>query len=50
MLFKVTVEAVFTPVTYAVIGALKQIESEDYYDRDTDFTPFALSVSSRRTE
>jgi uncharacterized integral membrane protein (TIGR00697 family) len=41
-LFKVTVEVVLTPVTYAVIGFLKRAENEDYYDRDTDFTPFSL--------
>jgi uncharacterized integral membrane protein (TIGR00697 family) len=41
-LFKVTVEVVLTPATYAVIGFLKRAEREDYYDRDTDFTPFSL--------
>lgn len=50
MLFKVTVEATFTPVTYAVVGALKRIEAEDYYDRDTDFTPFALHVDGNRAK
>jgi queuosine precursor transporter len=39
---KVSVEVVFTPVTYKVVGALKRAESEDYYDRDTNFTPFSL--------
>ena len=39
---KVAVEAVFTPVTYAVVGFLKRAEREDYYDRDTDFTPFSI--------
>jgi queuosine precursor transporter len=39
---KVSVEIVFTPVTYKVVGALKRAESEDYYDRGTDFTPFSL--------
>lgn len=48
MLFKVGLEAVFTPVTYMAVGALKKIENEDYYDRDTDFTPFALSVQPTR--
>lgn len=42
--FKVGVEIVFTPVTYAVVGALKRAEAEDYYDRDTNFTPFSLKV------
>jgi queuosine precursor transporter len=41
---KVSVEVVFTPVTYAVVGFLKRAENEDYYDRDTQFTPFRLEV------
>jgi uncharacterized integral membrane protein (TIGR00697 family) len=41
---KVAVEVVFTPVTYAVVGFLKRAEHEDYYDRDTRFTPFSLKV------
>ena len=41
---KVGVEVVFTPVTYLVVGALKRAEQEDYYDRDTRFTPFTLKV------
>jgi uncharacterized integral membrane protein (TIGR00697 family) len=40
--FKVGVEALFTPLTYAVVGFLKRSEREDYYDRDTDFNPFAV--------
>jgi len=40
--FKVLVEVLFTPVTYAVIGWLKRHEHEDYYDVDTNFTPFSL--------
>ncbi len=40
--FKVLVEVVMTPVTYAVCGWLKRAESEDYYDRQTDFNPFTL--------
>lgn len=43
-LFKVGVEAVMTPVTYLVVGALKQLEQEDYYDYDTDFNPFRLEL------
>jgi hypothetical protein len=39
---KVGVEVVFTPVTYKVVGFLKRAEQEDYYDRKTDFNPFAL--------
>ena len=41
---KVGVEVLFTPVTYAIVGALKRAENEDYYDRDTRFTPFTLKV------
>ncbi|HET7598362.1 MAG TPA: queuosine precursor transporter [Burkholderiales bacterium] len=41
---KVGVEVVFTPVTYKVVAALKRAENEDYYDRDTNFNPFALKV------
>jgi len=40
--FKVLVEVVMTPVTYAVIGFLKRHEHEDYYDVGTNFTPFSL--------
>ena len=37
-------EIVMTPVTYRVVGFLKRTEHEDYYDRDTDFTPFSLKT------
>jgi hypothetical protein len=40
--FKVMIEVFMTPVTYAVVGWLKRREHEDYYDSDTDFTPFSL--------
>jgi len=40
--FKVMVEVVMTPVTYLIVGFLKRREHEDYYDRNTDFTPFSL--------
>ncbi len=43
-LIKVGVEVVFTPVTYVVVNALKRAEHEDYYDRDTDFSPFTLKT------
>jgi len=42
--FKVAIEAALTPVTYKVVGFLKRIENEDYYDRNTDFTPFSVKV------
>jgi len=41
-LFKCGVEALMTPVTYLVVGALKQAEHEDYYDRGTNFNPFMV--------
>ncbi len=37
---KVLWEAVLTPVTYAVVGALKRREGVDIYDEGTNFTPF----------
>lgn len=40
--FKTAVEALMTPATYAMVGALKRAENEDYYDTGTDFTPFSL--------
>ena len=43
-LLKVGVEVIFTPVTYKVVGALKRVENEDYYDRNTNFTPFSLKT------
>jgi uncharacterized integral membrane protein (TIGR00697 family) len=39
---KVLWEAVMTPVTYRVVNFLKRAESEDYFDRGTNFTPFSL--------
>jgi uncharacterized integral membrane protein (TIGR00697 family) len=41
---KVSVEVVFTPVTYKVVAFLKRAENEDYYDRQTDFNPFTLKA------
>jgi uncharacterized integral membrane protein (TIGR00697 family) len=41
---KVGVEVIFTPVTYKIVGALKKVENEDYYDRNTDFTPFTIKA------
>ncbi|MDX1522101.1 MAG: queuosine precursor transporter [Anaerolineae bacterium] len=42
-IFKVAIEVIFTPATYALVGLLKQTEQEDYYDRDTDFNPFSFA-------
>jgi len=41
---KVSVEVVFTPITYKVVAFLKRAENEDYYDRRTDFNPFTLKA------
>jgi uncharacterized integral membrane protein (TIGR00697 family) len=41
---KVLWEVLATPLTYRVVAALKRAENEDYYDRDTAFTPFSLGI------
>ena len=41
---KVLWEALLTPVTYAVVGALKRREGMDLFDEGTDFTPFRAKV------
>jgi queuosine precursor transporter len=41
---KVLWEVVATPLTYRVVGWLKRVENEDYFDRDTDFSPFKLGT------
>ncbi len=43
-LLKVLWETVMTPLTYRIVNSLKRAESEDYFDRDTDFTPFSLQT------
>lgn len=45
-IFKVLVEILFTPITYAVVAKLKHIEKEDFYDEKTNFTPFSLNSKS----
>ena len=42
---KVLWEAVLTPVTYVVVGVLKNREGVDVYDDGTDFSPFAQADS-----
>ncbi|GJL91563.1 queuosine precursor transporter [Hyphococcus sp.] len=39
---KVLWEAILTPVTYRVVGALKKAEGVDVYDKETAFTPFSI--------
>jgi hypothetical protein len=41
---KVAWETAATPLTYRVVNFLKRAESEDYYDRETRFTPFSLEA------
>ncbi|OGC89547.1 MAG: transporter [candidate division Zixibacteria bacterium RBG_16_53_22] len=46
-IFKVGFEAVFTPITYAVVNFLKRREGMDVFDRGTNFNPFVFGrVSS----
>ena len=35
-------EVIMTPATYKIVGFLKHVENEDFYDRGTNFTPFSL--------
>lgn len=37
-------EIAATPLTYKLVGFLKRREREDYFDRDTNFTPFSLQA------
>jgi len=39
-IFKVSIEILFTPITYILVNWLKRKEKEDYFDRDTNFNPF----------
>jgi hypothetical protein len=39
---KVGVEIAFTPLTYKIVNVLKRAEGEDYYDRETNFSPFSI--------
>ena len=39
-IFKVGIEVLMTPATYAVVNGLKRTENEDYYDTHTNFNPF----------
>ena len=39
--FKVAYETLATPLTYIVVNALKKAEGVNYFDRDTNFNPFA---------
>ena len=41
---KVGWEVIATPLTYKIVGFLKKAEHEDFFDYDTDFTPFSLET------
>jgi hypothetical protein len=41
---KVIWEVLATPMTYKIVAHLKRVEQEDYYDRDTNFTPFSIQI------
>ncbi len=43
-LLKVLWEALMTPLTYRIVNFLKRAEGEDYFDHDTNFTPFTLQT------
>ena len=42
-ILKTSWEILMTPVTYKIVAFLKRVENEDYYDRDTNFTPFKIT-------
>jgi uncharacterized integral membrane protein (TIGR00697 family) len=41
---KVAWEVLATPATYRIVAFFKRAENEDFYDRDTKFSPFSLKV------
>jgi uncharacterized integral membrane protein (TIGR00697 family) len=43
-IMKVLWEIIATPLTYRIVAALKRAEHEDFYDRDTKFTPFSVKA------
>jgi queuosine precursor transporter len=52
-LFKVTYEVIATPLTYSVVNFLKRTEGVNYFDRTTNFNPFAVReqvVTEQRRE
>lgn len=46
-LFKVIWEILALPISVPFTRWLKVVESEDYFDRDTNFTPFRIAVDER---
>jgi uncharacterized integral membrane protein (TIGR00697 family) len=45
--FKVGYEVVATPLTYAIVNALKRTENADVFDRETDFNPLKIGIGPR---
>jgi queuosine precursor transporter len=45
-LFKVAYEVLATPLTYLVVNFLKRTEGVNYFDRSTNFNPFAVRESA----
>ncbi|MBI2711390.1 MAG: queuosine precursor transporter [Bdellovibrio sp.] len=43
-LIKVIWELVMTPFTYRIVSFLKRAENEDFYDYDTNFSPFSFKL------
>lgn len=39
---KVMIEVLVTPITYYAVNKLKKLENVDYFDKDTNFNPFAF--------
>lgn len=42
-IIKVVYETAMTPVTYAIVNYLKRAEGADYFDYETNFSPFATT-------
>jgi queuosine precursor transporter len=47
-LFKVAYEVLATPLTYLVVNYLKRTEGINYFDRSTNFNPFAVRTVAAR--
>jgi len=41
-IFKVSLEIIFTPLTYKIVGFLKRTEKVDWFDYKTNFNPFGF--------
>jgi len=47
-ILKVLWETLATPITYPLVAFVKRQEEVDFYDRDTQFTPFSLKTNDGR--